>query len=180
MAHARQLPGTDLKGGVVRVNYLEGRVKQQRALELRQKLVPLIGELRGRFALKDIAILTRGNQELEDITQWLLQEGIYASSERSSDIKNNPLIAELMDLLAFLYSPVDNNAFAQFCLGELCPKATGIGPQVLRDFLFDCARRSTRTQEIYFYKQFREAFPQIWVHFFEDFFAHAGVYPFTN
>ena len=144
-AHAHQSPGKDLKGGVVRVTYLEGRVKQERASEVRQKLIPLIKDLCGRFALKDIAILTRGNQELEEITQWLLQEGIYASSERSSDIKNNPLIGELMSLLAFLYSPVDNNAFAQFCLGELMPKATGIGSQVLRDFLFECAQRSKKT-----------------------------------
>src|SRR5208283_2443142 len=103
-AHAHQLPGKDLAGGVVRVTYLEGRLKQERALEVRQKLIPLIKDLLGRFALKDIAILTRGNDEVEEITQWLLQEGIYVSSERSSDIKNNPLMAELMSLLAFLYS----------------------------------------------------------------------------
>ena len=119
---------------------MEGRVKQERVDDARQRLIPLIKDLRRRFALKDIAILTRGNEELEEITQWLLQDGIYASSERSSDIKNNPLIGELMSLLSFLYSPVDNNAFAQFCLGELMPKATGIEPQVLRDFLFGCAQ----------------------------------------
>ena len=91
-AHAHQLPGKDLKGGsCVRVTYFEGRVKQEREDEVRQQLLPLIQDLKGRFALKDIAILTRGNQELEEITQWLLQEGIYVSSERSSDIKNNPL-----------------------------------------------------------------------------------------
>ena len=129
------------------------------------------------FRSKDIAILTRGNDEVEEITQWLLQEGIYASSERSSDIKNNPLIGELMSLLAFLHSPVDNNAFAQFCLGRLMPKTTGIGPQVLRDFLFDCARRSKQTKEAYFYKHFRETFPQAWEDFFEDFFLRVGVYP---
>jgi ATP-dependent helicase/nuclease subunit A len=176
-AHAHQLPGKDLRGGVVRVTYLEGRVKQERADEVRQRLIPLIEDLRGRFALKDIAILTRGNQEVEEITQWLLQEGIYASSERSSDIKNNPLIGELMSLLAFLYSPVDNNAFAQFCLGELMPCATGIESQVLRDFLFDCARRAKQMKEIYFYREFRNAFPQVWGTFFEDSFRQVGVYP---
>jgi len=176
-AHAHQLPGKDLRGGVVRVTYLEGRVKQEREDEVRQRLIPLLSDLRRRFALKDIAILTRGNQELEEITQWLLQEGIYASSERSSDIKNNPLIAEVMNLLAFLYSPVDNNAFAQFCLGELMPKATGIEPQVLRDFLFDCARRSKHTKEVYFYKCFQDAFPQVWEKFFKGSFDQVGVYP---
>lgn len=176
-AHAHQSPGKDLKGGVVRVIYLEGRVKQEREDEVRQRLIPLIKDLQGRFALKDIAILTRGNQELEEITQWLLQEGIYVFSDRSSDIKNNPLINELMSLLGFLYSPVDNNAFAQFCLGELMPRATGIDPQSLRDFLFDCARRSKLTKEMFFYKEFRNAFPVVWADFFEDFFRQVGVYP---
>jgi ATP-dependent exoDNAse (exonuclease V) beta subunit len=175
-AHANQEPGKDMTGGVVRVSYLDGRIKQERAAQLCQQLMPLIKDLRSRFALKDMAILTRGNQELEEITQWLLQEGIYASSERSSDIKNNPLIGELMSLLSFLFSPVDNNAFAQFCLGELMPRATGIDPQVLRDFLFDCARQK-HVKEMYFYKQFRDAFPQVWEDFFEDLFLRVGVYP---
>jgi ATP-dependent exoDNAse (exonuclease V) beta subunit len=184
-ANARQWQGNDLTGGVVRVIYLEGRVKQERALQVRQKLIPLIEDLLRRFALKDIAILTRGNDEVEEITQWLLQEGIYASSERSSDIKNNPLMAELMSLLAFLHSPVDNNAFAQFCLGRLMPEATGIGPQALRDFLFDCVqptqhpvlRDQHRVLGGFFYKRFQEAFPQVWKDFFEDFFLRVGAYP---
>jgi ATP-dependent exoDNAse (exonuclease V) beta subunit len=127
--------------------------------------------------LKDIAILTRGNQELEEITQWLLQEGIYASSERSSDIKNNPLVAELMSLLSFLYSPVDNEAFARVCLGEMMPSATGISPQILRDFLFDCAQHQKHTKGVYFYKRFQETFPQVWEDFFEELFRQVGVWP---
>jgi ATP-dependent helicase/nuclease subunit A len=175
-AGAHQLPGKDLTGGVVRVAYLDGRVKQERSDQLRQEMMPLIKDICQRFALRDIAILTRGNDEVEEITQWLLQEGIYASSERSSDIKNNPLIGELMSLLAFLFSPIDNNAFAQFCLGELMPRATGIEPRVLRDFLFKCARLK-HVKEMYFYKEFREAFPQVWEDFFEDLFLRVGVYP---
>jgi len=175
--NAHQMPGHDLKGGVVRVTHLQGRIKQERSIESRENLMSLIADLRKRFALKDIAILTRGNHEVEEITQWLLGEGIYASSERSSDIKNNPLIAELMSLLAFLYSPVDNNAFAQFCLGELMPRATGITAGDLRDFLFISARAARQTKELYFYKEFRKAFPQVWEDYFEDFFRQVGVYP---
>lgn len=173
-AHSHQLPGKDLAGGVVRVISLEGHLKQERADELHQRLMPLIKDLRKRFALRDIAILTRGNQEVEEITQWLLAEGIDASSERNSDIKNNPLIGELMSLLAFLYSPVDNNAFAQFCLGELMPRATGIEGQVYRDFLFKCARLESPG---YLYKHFRDSFPQVWEVFFEDLLRQAGVSP---
>ena len=174
--HARQLQGTDLTGGVVCVRNLDAQLKLERSHELRQKLIALVRELQGRFALKDIAILTRGNQEVEEITQWLLQERIYVSSDRSSDIKNNPLIGELINLLTFISSPIDNNAFAQFCLGELMPKASGLGTQVLRKFLFDCAQLK-KSQEMYYYKFFKETFPQVWKTYFEDFLYQAGVYP---
>ena len=30
---------------------------------------------------------------------------------------------------------------------------------------------------VYFYKDFRDAFPQVWEDFFEDFFRQVGVYP---
>jgi len=177
-AHARQGPGFDKTktGGVVRVAYLDGHLKQERSLQARFKLIPLIKDICQRFALRDIAVLTRGNDEVEEITQWLLQEGINGTSERSSDIKNNPLIVELINLLAFLNSPVDNNAFAQFCLGGLMPRATGIGAEGLRDFLFSCARLK-HMKEIYFYKEFREAFPQVWESFFADLLGQVGVYP---
>ena len=174
--HAHQTQAKDLTGGVVRVGYLMGRVKEERSLQIREKLIPLIKELRGRFALKDIAILARGNKEVEEITQWLLEEGVDVSSERSSDIKNNSLINELISLLAFLYSPVDNNAFAQFCLGELISKATGLDSALLRDFLFNCARLKD-AKEVSFYKEFQKVYPDIWGEYFNDFFLHAGVYP---
>ncbi|MBF0504361.1 MAG: UvrD-helicase domain-containing protein [Candidatus Omnitrophica bacterium] len=176
-ANAQQLPGKDLAGGVVRVVHLQGRVKQERALELRGQLTALVADLRRRFSLKDIAVLTRGNEEVEEITQWLLQEGLWAQSERTSDIKNNPLIAELIDLLTFLASPTDNNAFAQFCLGELLPKATGLAPEVLRDFLFDCALLSKQNKAVCFYKHFRDIFPAAWESFFEESLGQAGIYP---
>ncbi len=175
--HAKQMAREDLEGGAVRVFSLEGRVKQERAEELRQRLIPMVRDIARRFTLRDIAILTRGNDEVEEITQWLLQEGIHASSERSSDIKNNPLVGEVISLLSFLNSPVDNDAFAQFCLGALMPKATGIAPQVLRDFLFDCARKAKQVKGLYFYQCFREAFPQVWKDFFEDLYHQAGISP---
>jgi ATP-dependent helicase/nuclease subunit A len=176
-AHALQTRGSDLAGGVVRVTYLDGRVKKQRLADSRQRVMLLIADLRSRFALKDIAVLTRGNQEVEEVTQWLLEEGVGVSSERSSDIKGNPLIGELMSLLSFLDSPADNDAFAQVCLGEMFPAATGLSPQALRDFLFECARHSRLSKEIYFYEEFRKDFPQVWQDFFEDFLLRAGRCP---
>ncbi|MBF0512001.1 MAG: UvrD-helicase domain-containing protein [Candidatus Omnitrophica bacterium] len=182
---ANQSPGTNLTGGLVRVSFLDAKVKEERFAQARERLTALIGDLRQRFALKEIAILTRGNRELEEITQWLLEEGVAACSERSSDVKNNPLINELVSFLMFLYSPVNNNAFAEFCLGQLMPKATGISTEALRDFLFTYAQKSRsqkkglvpeETSEC-LYQYFRDCFPQVWEDYFEDFFEQVGVYP---
>ncbi|MDE2028413.1 MAG: UvrD-helicase domain-containing protein, partial [Candidatus Omnitrophica bacterium] len=175
--HAHQTPGKDLSGGLVRVNLVDGRTKQERGDEVRQKLTALIKDITRRFALRDIALLTRGNDEVEEVTQWLLQEGIGASSERSSDIKNNALVNELLNLLIFLHAPADNNAFAQVCLGLMLPRAAGLKPQVLQDFLFACARGSSGNRQVAFYKRFREVFPEIWQDLFEKFFRQAGVSP---
>ncbi len=175
--HAKQSSGKDLDGGVVRISYLSGRTKTEFSDDAKKKLIALIEDVSQRFALKDIAILTRGNDELEQVTQWLLQEGIYTQSERNSDIKNNPLVAELMAFLQFLHSPIDNNAFVQFCLGDLLPKASNLTTQRLQEFLFDCARRKDKIKDLYFYKEFRDAFPQVWEDFFEPFLRQVGAYP---
>ncbi len=176
-SHSHQLPGKGLTGGVVRAAYLSGRTSGERNIEARERLMALIAELTQRFKLQDIAILTRGNDQVQEITQWLLHEGIQAQSERSSDIKHNTLIQELIALLTFLNSPIDNNAFAQFCLGELMPTATGLPAEELRAFLFDAARRAKQERDIYFYRLFRERYPLVWADFFEDAYRRVGVFP---
>jgi len=175
--HARQSPGKDLTAGVVRVSHLSGHTKAEYTQDAKERLITLLRGLSARFSLQDIAILTRGNDELEEITQWLLQEGIAAQSERNSDIKNNPLIAELIEFLKFLHSPIDNNAFAQFCLGELLPRSSGLTTERLQGFLFECARRKFKEKDLYFYREFREQFPQEWERLFEPFVRQVGIYP---
>ncbi|MEI7998763.1 MAG: UvrD-helicase domain-containing protein, partial [Candidatus Omnitrophota bacterium] len=175
--HATQSSGKDLFGGVVRVEHLSGRTKGEYTLDAKERLIVLINQVRQRFDLQDIAVLTRGNQEVEEITQWLLMEGIPAQSERNSDIKNNPLIAEVIELLRFLQSPIDNKAFAKFCLGELLPKASGISEDSLQLFLFECARLKSKHKDFYFYREFRQRFPEVWEKLFEPFFRQVGIYP---
>lgn len=175
--HVQQSPGKNLRGGVVRVSHLSGRTKLAFTVDARERLLRLIKELILRFELKDIAILTRGNEELGEITQWLLHEGIPAQSERNSDIKNNSLVKELVAFLRFLNSPIDNNAFAEFALGELLPKVSGLSCDIIMSFLFDAARKKDVNRDLYFYKEFRDQFPEVWEKFFEPFFRQVGIYP---
>ncbi|MBI4309201.1 MAG: UvrD-helicase domain-containing protein [Candidatus Omnitrophica bacterium] len=188
---ARQIPRQDLAAGAVRVEIIAGRKKDDRLELARAKVVAIVKDARGRFPAGDIAVLTRNNAQVQMVTQWLVQEGIFAQSERTSDIKNHPLVRELAAFLRFVHSPIDNAAFAAFALGDLFPKASGLSAAEIQGFSFACRRRVSPPfegggdwkkgggilTEVYFYKRFRAVYPQLWEQYFEEFFSQAGVYP---
>ncbi|MBI3602162.1 MAG: UvrD-helicase domain-containing protein [Candidatus Omnitrophica bacterium] len=175
--HAHQDIREDLPHGFVQVWPIKGKRKQDREAIIKGRLLETIADVRCRFALKDMAILTRSNAQVQQVTQWLLSEGIYAQSERTSDIKNHPLIAELMDFLRFLHSPIDNVAFARFLLGDILSKASNLTQEELRGFLFECRQKKDTRGEFYLYKEFRQRYGDIWQEYVEDFFNQAGIYP---
>ncbi len=175
--HSKQEIREDMSGGFVQVHLIEGKRRQERQESVRQQLLKTIADVQKRYALKDIAVLTRTNGQVEEVTGWLLSQGIHAQSERSCDIKNHPLINEIVEFLRFLNAPVDNVNFARFLLGEIFPKASGLSQEQLRDFLFECrAKRRTHAQA-YLYKQFQERYSQVWKDCLEDFFNQVGIYP---
>ncbi len=167
----------DLPHGAVRVTLVSGRTKEQREAAIRLSLLAIVQDVRQRFALGDVAVLTRNNAQAQQVTQWLIEAGVHAQSERTSDVKRHPLICELLAFLRFVHAPVDNAAFAQFLLGQVFPKAAGLFPGELQQFLFSCRRSKAAKGEVYFYKVFREAYPKQWQEFFEEFFSRAGAYP---
>ena len=133
--------------------------------------------LRRRFADADIAILTRNNTQVEQMTGWLLEKGIPVESERTSDITRNALIQELMSFLRFLESPIDNLSFAEFILGDIFHRISGIGKERLHQFVFDLHGRLANEKDFYIYTRFREEFAAPWQKFFEEFFKNVGLYP---
>ena len=173
---AQQIASPQRNDGAVRVELIAGRKKAERMETTRQKVLAAVKNARQRFGYGDIAILTRNNAQVQRVTGWLVQEGIHAQSERTSDVKNHPVIQELVSFLMFLQTPVDNTAFAAFLLGQVFPKTSGLSSQELQDFLFTCRIQRTK-EETSFYALFRQAYPQVWRKYFEEFFNQAGVYP---
>ncbi len=176
-ATARQTPRADLTHGLVRVEIIPGKKKNERLELTRTRVLEMVAEARKRFALRDIAVLTRNNTEVQQVTQWLIHEGIYARSERTSDLKNHPLILELVAFLRFVHSPADNGAFAEFLSGDIFTKVSGLSKEQVRDLLFACRLKKTSRTEVCFYKEFRESHPELWQEYFEASFSRAGVYP---
>lgn len=168
-------PGKD--GGYVRVETIPVEQKDERDCVIRAKVTGLIRELRGRFAYGDIAVLTRNNVQVEQMTRWLLEDGIRVSSERTSDITLNRIVQEVVAFLRFLDSPIDNLAFSAFCLGDILPRATGISREAAHEFVFHLRERLDREKDFYVYMEFRGRFKEVWQEYFDEFFGNVGLYP---
>ncbi len=168
-------PGKD--GGYVRVEAIPVEQKDERDGIIRAKVTGLIRELRGRAACGDIAVLTRNNVQVEQMTRWLLEDGIPVSSERTSDITRNRVVQEVIAFLRFLDSPIDNLSFSAFCLGEILPKASGISRETAHEFVFHLRERLERVKDLYAYMEFRERFKNVWQEYFDGFFSNVGLYP---
>jgi ATP-dependent exoDNAse (exonuclease V) beta subunit len=174
---SQQTPQEEKGGGYVQVELLAIGKKEERDHALRDKVVGLVRELKGRFSLGEIAILTRSNAQVGEMTHWLLEAGIPVESERTSDITQNTLIQEVMAFLKFLDSPVDNRTFAAFILGGLFPKATGVPCEAVHDFIFRLRERLNNERDFYIYTEFRETYREIWEEYFDGFFKNVGLYP---
>ncbi len=164
-------------GGYVRVEILDIDKKEERDNVLRDKVIGLVKELKARFSCGEMAILTRSNAQVEQMTSWLLEEGVPVESERTSDITKNTLIQEVIAFLKFLDSPIDNMAFAAFILGDLFAKAAGVPPEAVHDFVFRLRERLKNEKDFYIYTEFRETYRDVWEKYFDEFFKNVGLYP---
>lgn len=164
-------------GGYVSMEFIDEDRKEARDEVVRRKLLALIKDLRRRYACRDITLLTRGNREVEQLTNWLLEAGIFVESERTSNIRENVLIEELAALLRFLESPIDNVSFTRFILGDIFSRATNIPVETMHSFVFSLRDRLKKESGVYIYREFQKKYPGIWQDYFEEFFKNVGLYP---
>jgi ATP-dependent exoDNAse (exonuclease V) beta subunit len=163
-------------GGYVKVEFMDALSREETHLLLEDKLISLIKDLKKRFTYKDIAILTRKNEEVKLITEWLIKNDIAVESEKTLNIRAHPLVKELVSFLKFLHSPIDNLAFASFILGDIFSRAAGLDQQKMQDFVFQF-RCANLEENSYLYRQFRTKFTQTWDNFIEEFFKNVGFIP---
>lgn len=168
-------PGRD--GGYVEIRRMDAKGGSERLEETREYILQTLEELKHRFAWRDIAILTRENSKVETVTTWLLEEGIPVDSERTSNIKDNDRVREIIALLTFLSSPVDNTSFAEFLMGEICARGCGLTREAMREFVFQHRQELKGQRGFYLYQSFRRAYPEIWKRYLDDLYRNVGLYP---
>ncbi|MEI6633132.1 MAG: UvrD-helicase domain-containing protein, partial [Chlamydiota bacterium] len=174
-ARQTHLPGRE--PGCVGVEALEAAAGEDEGDAVRERLVALVRELGGRFDPGEIAVLARGNDDVERITAWLTEARIDAASDRTLSVAHNPLVKELVALLRFLDSPIDNLAFASFILGKIFAAAAGKSVEEMRGFLFSLQGKNASGGAGYFYRAFRDRYPDAWREHLEELFRNVGFVP---
>ena len=85
----------------------------------RDKLYALLdGLLERGYRYSDITVLSSRNSDVIRITTWLNAKGIPFLSYSSLDIRKRKITGEIVALLNFLDSPLDDLSFATFLLGD--------------------------------------------------------------
>jgi ATP-dependent exoDNAse (exonuclease V) beta subunit len=142
------------------------------------KLLEIVKDLTERgYGYSDVAVLAFKNDEVIKLTTWLNSAQIPVISYSSLDIRKRRLVGEIIALLEFLDSPVDNLAFATFLLGDtfrsVCGREDGSTTERVRDFCF--SNRNAKGRPLY--KAFQEEMADLWNHYFDRLFRSSGYLP---
>ncbi len=153
------------------------RERDDETIPERRVLQDLVGELRSRgFDYGDIAILTRRNEDVVKITLWLNEKNIDFISYSNLDIRRRKITGEIVALLNFLDSPMDDLSFSTFINGEifgalLRKDHPEITKERLGEFLFGYRESPP------LYKSFQKEFPIVWESYFAGLFKASGYFP---
>ncbi len=174
-----QKPATALRHkGYAEVTLLE---KGEDKKAEQERLLAILEECRLRgYSHREIAILTPRNDDVVEVSGWLNRMGIQFISHSSLDIRRRGVIAEVLALLRFLDSPVDNLAFASFLMSDLFSTVLAADRSAVtgREFhQFIYAHRSPTAGGAWLYVAFRQSFPELWRTYFEEPFRLVGYLP---
>ena len=165
------------KGYVEVVAFEEDLDRSQR----KEKLIGIVDDCVSRgYFFSDITILTPKNNDVVDVSGWLNERKFPFISHSNLDIRGRKVTGELIALLQFLESPVNDLPLMTFILGDifrstLSRRKGPVTGHELEDFMFT-ARRG-RNLHGTLYRAFRERFPELWRIYFEELFNRVGYLP---
>ena len=164
--------------GFAEVYSVTGEKENPDAAPEKQKLLAILSGCRARrYRYRDIAVLTPKNSDVVEVSRWLNEANIQFISHSSLDVRTRKITGELLALLKFLDSPVDDLSFASFILGDLF--RTVISAENIHEDLSSSilSHRSGDNDDVPLYAHFRSLYPHLWEKYFESLFNRVGYLP---
>ena len=147
----------------------------------KEKVLEIVADCLSRgYRRSDLTILSPRNGDVIEVSGWLNERGIPFISHSSLDVRSRTVTGELLALLRFLDSPIDDLSFATFLLGNIFGGLLGrdkkaISRQQLLDLVFEHRLSHRHKQPLYI--TFRKAYPDLWRMYFEELFNVVGYLP---
>jgi len=147
----------------------------------KERLLQIVSDCLSRgHRRSDITILSPRNKDIVEVSGWLNEKSIPFISHSSLDVRSRKITGELLALLRFLDSPIDDLSFAAFLLGDvfaavLSRLGAAVDHRQLLDFLF--AHRRLHYHEHPLYTHFRQEYPTLWEKIFEELYTVVGYLP---
>lgn len=170
--------GTDNEGYVeIKAFYAED---DESEIAVREYLLRTITGVQERgYALKDIAILAFKNEQVVAISSLLNELKLPFISYSSLDVRKRKITIEILNLLKFLDSPIDDFSFSVFILGDLYKRFMAQIENTEEKIIFREIEQFILKNRDFspFYKCFQTHFPQIWQNYFQKLFRLTGYLP---
>ena len=146
----------------------------------RNKILEIISDCRKRgYRYCDITILTPKNEHVVDISGWLNSEEIPFVSHSSLDIRGRKITGEIIALMRFLDSPIDDLAFSTILLSETFHRLMSATNKSLTEteIISFIIQDRKDNRKVSLYTSFRLRYHDIWKQCFEELFTVVGYLP---
>lgn len=141
--------------GRVKIDLIENTSEMDIEDIIKEKVMALIKKLSNNIDLDDIALICRTNNEVELVSDWLLENNISVESEKTLNIKRNCCIKEIVSFCRFLNSPSDNISFSSFLLGNIFANSSLISREEIEKFIYGCRNKK---KEFSLYHEFKSTY----------------------
>jgi len=126
-----QHPINNFKGKVVyKWLLIPEEIKENVKEQIKKEILNILKELKKDKKLEDTAILVRKNEEVNEISSFLISEGFKVIGSSFLKLKESPLINSLISLLKFVSYPEDEIALAGFLSSDFLKE----GKEILKKF----------------------------------------------
>lgn len=135
-SHIEQKPVKNLEGRVevIRLKIENSGGEKDLTLSIReslkQKILEILKSLAEKDELEDISILCRKNEEVTEISSFLINEGYNVVATSYLHLKESPVVNTFVSLLKFVLNEKDEIALAGFLSGPFLDE----GKEVLKDY----------------------------------------------
>lgn len=127
-----------------------------------EEILNILLELEKNKELEDVAILVRRNENITEISSFLISKGFKVIGSSFLKLKESPLINALISLLKFINYSEDEIALAGFLSGGFCDEAT----QILKKY-YEFKLTGSNISLINFVKN---EYPNFWKNYISEFF----------